>query len=285
METKHIYRENFFTTGRGVKIYYQYWLPSDNHRANLIFVHGMGEHSGRYQNIVNYLCPKGFALFGLDLQGHGKSEGKRGHVAHLSDFAGQIEQLINTTKDLRDNKDLYLYGHSMGGLIVLDYLLQYPNRELSGVIFTSPAFDIALKIPAWKMCMGKLISVLAPSVTMNNGIDPDDLSHDKIVVEKYKKDELVHDRASAGLFFSMLSTIKKANLKAPDIHTPVLLMLGDKDNIISKDGALSLFNKLGSNDKKSHICPGSSHELLNEIDKENNLDIIRQWLEPRLDKK
>ncbi len=284
METKHIYRENHFTTKRGIKIYYQYWIPSDNHRANLIFVHGMGEHSGRYQNIVDYLLPKGFALFGLDIQGHGKSEGKRGHISHFSLFAGQVEQLITTTKVQQDNKALFLYGHSMGGLIVLDYLMKYSNQNLNGVIFTSPAFEISIKIPAWKLFLGKIISYLAPSVTMNNGINPNELSHDKVVVEMYEKDELVHDRTSAGLFFSMQSVIKKAKSQARDIQTPALLMLGDNDKIISKDGAMSLFNILGSKDKKLYICPNSSHELLNEIDKSNNLRIIWQWIEPRLNK-
>ncbi len=285
METKHIHHEDFFTTVQGIKIYYQYWIPQKNHRANLIFVHGMGEHSGRYKNIIDYLLPKGFALFGLDIQGHGKSEGKRGHISHFSDFAAQVDQLITVTKIQQDNKELFLYGHSMGGLIVFDYLTKYSNHDLGGVIFTSPAFDISIKIPGWKLFLGKIISYLAPSVTMNNGINPDELSHDKVVVEMYEKDELVHDRTSAGLFFAMLKVIKEAKSKAGNIHTPVLLMLGDNDKIISKEGAMSLFNILGSKDKKLFICPDSSHELLNEIEKTKNLNLIWQWIEPRLNNK
>jgi len=285
MDIQNIYRENQFTTTYGIKIYYQYWIPSNNHQANLIFVHGIGEHSGRYQNLVDYLLPKGFALFGLDIQGHGKSEGKKGHVHNFSTFAEQVEQLRTTMSELYNNKTLFLLGHSMGGLIALDYLMNYSTQNITGAIFTSPAFDISVKIPAWKLSLGKILSYLAPSVTMDNGINPDDLSHDKVVVELYKKDELVHDRISVGLFFTMLEVIKKATKKARNIRTPALLMLGEDDNLISKDGALRLFNILGSIDKKSCICHNSSHELFNEIDKSNNLHFMWKWIEPRINRK
>lgn len=279
---KVIYAKDSFINPNRLRIKFQYWLPAETQIANLLIVHGIGEHCGRYKNVIDYLLPKGIACYALDLQGHGRSGGKRGHVPHFSNFARDVERLRVLTSPMYKDKPLFILGHSMGGLIVLDYLLQYPNSPITGTIFSSPAFALAVQIPPWKYKLGSLMLKVAPSFTMSNGIKSDELSNDKQVVEAYDRDELVHGRISAAMFFTMLDVMQKGQEQASSITTPLILMVGQNDHVISTEGALQLFSMFGAKDKTSHVCSDAKHELFNEINKETSLQFLWQWLETRI---
>ncbi|HPG41040.1 MAG TPA: lysophospholipase [bacterium] len=279
---KIIYAKDSFINPNQQRIKYQYWLPAETQLANLLLVHGIGEHCGRYKNVINYLLPLGIACYALDHQGHGRSGGKRGHVPHFSDFARDVEKLRVLTTPLYKDKPLYILGHSMGGLITLDYLLCYPQSPVAGIIFSSPAFALSVHVPSWKYKLGKLMLKIAPSFTMSNGIKSDELSNDKQVVDSYDRDELVHGRISAAMFFTMLDVMENGQKQATSITKPLILMVGENDHIISKEGALRLFSLFGAKDKTSYICADAKHELFNEINKEKSLEYLWQWLEPRI---
>ncbi len=271
-----------FVNQDGINIFYQYWLPETEHIGNLIIAHGIGEHSGRYRNILDLVLPKGMAVYALDHQGHGKSGGKRGHVKHFHNYARDMKTMCGFIRDKWNDKPPILLGHSLGGLIAMDFLLQYPDNLLNGVVFSSPAFGIKVPVPAWKHALAKMLNHIAPSFTMPNGINPDDLSHDRNEVEKYKKDELVHDMASVSFFLSMLEVIEDVHKNANQVNIPILLMLGENDNIINIDDATKMFSLFGTEDKKQYICPISNHELFNEVEKKQNLDILWDWIQSKL---
>jgi len=279
---KIIYAKDSFINPNQQRIKYQYWLPAETLLANLLIVHGIGEHCGRYKNVINYLLPRGIACYALDHQGHGRSGGKRGHVPHFSDFARDVEKLRVLTTPLYKDKPLYILGHSMGGLITLNYLLLYPQSPVAGIIFSSPAFALSVQVPSWKYKLGKLMLKIAPSFTMSNGIKSDDLSNDKQVVDSYDRDELVHGRISAAMFFTMLDVMQNGQNQATSITRPLILMVGENDHIISKEGAIRLFSLFGAKDKTSYVCADAKHELFNEINKETSLEYLWQWLEPRI---
>ena len=265
----------------GMELFYQYW-QSPEHRANLIITHGIGEHSGRYRHVVNFMQGKGVTIIAGDHQGHGLSAGKRGHVKQFHHFARDLEVIRQTTLSIQDNKPTFLLGHSLGGLIAIDHLINGPQDYYAGVIFSSPAFGINVPVPAWKYLLARILNFIMPSFTMANGINPDDLSRDRNEVEIYKKDELVHDRISVSMFLTMLKVIDEVHKRAGEVTLPVLLMLGGNDKVISTDEALKLYSLLGTVDKKQYICPISNHELFNEIDRTHNLEEMWLWINEKL---
>ena len=271
------HKEDFFTNNNGKRIYFQCWLPSEQHRGNILLAHGIGEHSGRYQNFAEFFTENGFAVLALDLQGHGKSAGKRGHIPQFHDFVDDLEKLRTETLQDQKDKPSFVLGHSMGGLIAFLYLLRY-QENVKGAIFSSPALALKMKIPKWKTILGKIMAKIAPSITMSNEINADFLSHDKSVVTSYKKDELVHDQVSAGLFSSMMEAMALCSKRGNKITVPALLLLGENDVLIGKEGAQEIFNLISSENKETVIIEGAYHEIFNEIDKLKVYKIVLNWL-------
>ena len=118
------YSSGYLENKQHLKIYYQYWIPQKNHDANILLVHGIGEHSSRYTNLVQVLLDLNIAVFACDLQGHGKSEGQRGYVEHFTQFCSDLELLQTHTLELQNKKPVFILGHSMGGLVSLTYLIK-----------------------------------------------------------------------------------------------------------------------------------------------------------------
>ena len=273
--------EGSFRNQRGLNIFYHSWEPQKESRAVFVVAHGIGEHCGRYLNLVNYFVPHGIAVFAHDHQGHGKSEGKRGCVAHFVDFVEDFHQFRLEISNRIDNLPLFVVGHSMGGLIAFKYLLEHGDGVTAGIL-SSPAFEVAVKVPAIKLWMGKLFSRIAPNVTMSNGIDPKHLCRDSEVVDRYINDPLVHDQISGRLFCEMLETMAESKARVPEVNIPLLMILGGQDKLTAVAGSKSLFERVGAKEKKLFVYPESYHELFNEPDKEKVFDDMWDWLETRL---
>ena len=131
------HEDGFFQGIRGARIYRQCWLPDGEPRAVLLIVHGLGEHSGRYANVVNHLVPRGYALYGLDHVGHGKSEGTREYVERFEDYTDTLDMYRGMVRQAQPDKPLFLYGHSLGGLISAFYLLDH-QAGLAGAVLSAP---------------------------------------------------------------------------------------------------------------------------------------------------
>ncbi len=281
MSNNIIHKEGSLRNNRGLRIYYQSWSPETNHRANFLLAHGVGEHSGRYRFVVDYFVPKGVAIFALDHQGHGKSEGKRGCVGQFTDFSADLHQLRENVQEQMADKPTFLLGHSMGGLIALHYLLDH-SHGLTGAIFSSPAFAIAVQVPMWKEMLARLLIKAKLDVTMPSGIAPEQLTHDLAVVRVTKQDALFHDRVSAALYYGMLDTIAECNRRAAEIRLPLLLLLGAEDRVCSAEGAKLLMEKFASKDKVVLTFPNAYHEVFNEINRVLVFEAVWKWLASRL---
>jgi len=273
--------EGSFQNQKGLKIHFQSWEPQGEPRAIFVVVHGHGEHSGRYQDLVNYFVPKGIAAFALDHQGHGKSEGKRGCVSHFADYVQDLHQFRLLVENRFDNLSLFIAGQSMGGLIAFKYLLDNGKGIAAGIL-SSPEFELVLKVPTVRLWLGKLFSHIAPNVTMSNHLDASYMSRDPVEVQKYKNDPLNHDRISGRLFVEMLATMTESKSRAAEMNTPLLLIYGGKDKIVSGIASKNLIEGVNTRDKKIIEYPDSYHELYHEIDKDKVFDDINAWLEPRL---
>jgi alpha-beta hydrolase superfamily lysophospholipase len=269
-------REWNFTSFDDIKMYAQEWTPDGDMKAALILVHGLGEHSGRYAHVGAVLAKNGYGLFGFDLRGHGKSGGPRGHAPSYEAFMKDIDIMFENVKATHPGKPLFIYGHSLGGLLVLSYVL---NRkpEIKGAIVTSPGLRTALQDQKAKVFMAKLLGSIAPAATLPSGLDPNAVSSDPEIVRKYKEDPLVHDTISFGMAKSLIVAIPSVYAHVAEFPVPLLLMHGENDQIAFPVGSEEVAS-LVKGDCTLKLWEGMSHETHNEPGKEKVFAYLLDWL-------
>lgn len=208
---KHI--DGNFKGVRNVNIYYQGWLPEEHEKAVLLVVHGLGEHSGRYLNVVNHFVPLGYAVYGLDHIGHGKSEGVPECVEQFADFTDTLTIFYGMVTEWQENKPIFILGHSMGGLITSYYLLDH-QADFNGAIISAPAIQVGDSVSQATIMMGKVLSRLAPKMGLL-ALDVNGISRDPKVVEAYINDPLVfHGKTPARLAAELLSAMLRVTAEA-----------------------------------------------------------------------
>lgn len=242
----------------------------------VVLVHGFGEHSGRYvSQVIPMIHNSGLAVFTYDNIGHGKSEGKRGDCHSYNSLLDILEAVIAKAETQYPKLPVFLYGHSMGGNLVLNYVLRRESN-ISGVIATSPYLRLAFQPPKWKMILGKLMLHLLPSITLPSGLDAKGISRIPAEVEKYKNDPLVHDQVSPMFSFPIIDAGEWAISNAEQLKINTLLLHGDEDPIIDYNGSIQ-FHK-NANTTSLKIFEGGYHELHNDLCKEEILEVISAWL-------
>jgi len=266
-------------TSGGINLYGKSYLPEKNPKAIVCLVHGFGEHMGRYIHVIEKFVQSNLGLYVFDLRGHGKSEGKRGH--------GSLQKMLNDIQELvilarRDFNDLpiFLFGHSMGGSLVANYLIRMISSEISGAIISSPWFELAFKEPQFQLFLGKIINNTFPSITFPDRLKPEDLAHDQEVGIAYVNDPLVQDKISARLFFDIKSAGKFAIDKANLIEIPLLVTHGEDDPITSKIASQKFAERSIKSEYK--IWHGSKHESHNDVHKNDVIDYYVQWVDSQL---
>jgi len=170
--------------------YGQYW-EAKNTKAVVVLAHGMGEHSGRYKHVAKKLNEHDFSVVAFDHFGHGKTTGKRGHNPSFEAVLESIAVTVEKARAFFPNTPVFLYGHSMGGNTVINYALK-KTTHIQGIIATSPFLKLAFEPPKIKLAIGKVLQKIAPSITMGNEINPNDISREKTEVKKYINDPLIH---------------------------------------------------------------------------------------------
>ncbi|MFH1320258.1 MAG: lysophospholipase [Bacteroidota bacterium] len=271
-------QENEITANDGLTLKGKFWMPEFQPSCIVCIVHGLGEHIGRYNHVAEYFNKNNIAVFAYDLRGHGKSEGKRGHTASYDLLLDDVEIMLNKARSETNQKPpLFLYGHSLGGNIVANYIIKRNVSELSGAVISSPWLRLAFEPPAFKVILGQLMSKIYPALTQHNGIDPNDLSKDQEVVRAYIEDPLVHSKISAGMFVNAYKAGLWAIDNADKLKIPILVMHGGEDKITSAE-ATSEFVKNAGENAKLKIWEGLRHEPHNEIEKEEVLSYMKDWL-------
>lgn len=264
-------------TSGGVNLYGQRWEPGEAPVASVCLVHGLGEHSGRYDHLAQHLTQNRYAFQGFDLRGHGRSGGKRGDTPSYEALMADIDLALANAKSHWPGLPVFLYGHSLGGNLVLNYALRR-KPELAGVISTSPWLELAVKVPAWKLAGGRLLNRLWPSLTLSNGLNTQDLSQDAEVVRRYEQDPLVHDQISARLTFALIEAAEWALEHAAELELPLLLMHGSADRITSAAGSARFARAAG--DKVDYkVWQGGYHEVHNDPLQPQFFAYLLEWME------
>jgi acylglycerol lipase len=268
----------------GITFHVRGWEPEDKHpKALLALIHGLGDHTGRFSHVARVMTEAGYALVGFDLRGHGKSGGARGHFPSLDAVMQDIRQFFRFLVERYVDVPLFLYGHSLGGLLALWYAIQY-SEELKGVIVTGAALRSSLQEQKGKIMLVKALGSLLPAVIIPSGLNPADLSRDPDVVQAYISDPLVHEKASLGFGKSSLTAIDLCFVHARDFSLPLLIMHGKADKLTYPSGSED-FARLASernNDVTLKLWDGSHHEIHNEPEKAEVFSFMIEWLDGHL---
>jgi len=268
-----------FTTQDGTTLCWKAWLPNGTPRAVIHLIHGYAEHIERYGNVVNELVPAGYAVFGNDHRGHGRSQGRRGHVKSFQDFIEDERQFYTQVirKELPDTP-YFVLGHSMGSLIAMNYVEQNPD-ELKGLVLSGTGSQPGTDIPKILITLTKILSKILPAIHVKSPLPPEFISRDPDVVKAYVDDPLVYNVITPRLAHEMNRYVVLGAEKAFMIKTPVLIQLGSQDTAFS--GQKELYEKIGAKDKSFKLYDGLKHEVYNELpnDRAKVLSDLHTWLD------
>lgn len=264
------------TASDGLQLSGQVWIPSGQTKASVCLIHGLGEHCGRYVHVADAFNKAGFAVTAFDLRGHGKSEGRRGHAAGFEPLMDDIGLLLDHARSLSPDVPLILFGHSLGGSLVLHYGLKTKNA-VNAIIASSPLLRLAFEPPVWQLEMLKTLNRFHVNLLIPSRIEAAALSRDPATIEAYKTDPLNHGRISPALAADMLEAGKWNLENAAALTLPVLLMHGSADRITSCDASREFAENSGENCTLK-IWPGLFHELHNEPEKQGVIDFTVRWI-------
>jgi acylglycerol lipase len=269
--------EGHFKGVRNTSFYYQAWLPDGNTKAVLLVVHGLGEHSGRYMNVVNHFVPLGYAVYGFDHIGHGKSEGLREFVERFTDYTDTLRIYHDMVKGWQAGKPVFLLGHSMGGLIATDYLPDH-QADFKGAVISAPLIKARGNISQAAIIMGKILSALAPKAGVLP-LDANSVSRDPEVVRAYVNDPLVfHGKTPARLAAELVKAMVRVGPEVHKISLPFIVLQGSGDKLVDPAGAQMLYDKASSTDKTIKVYEGLYHEVFNEPERARVLKDVETWL-------
>jgi alpha-beta hydrolase superfamily lysophospholipase len=275
------HNEFVFEGDGGIELRGQNWLPEGQSRAVFAIVHGMGGHSGRYTNLLDPLTSAGLEIWSYDLRGHGHSAGRRGHIQHWSEYHYDLDRFLAYVREARPGLAVFLYGHSLGTLIVAEYVLR-DSPSLAGVILSGIATEpVGVATPVL-IAIARSLSRIWPSFTLASGLDSNALSRDPQVVQAYQQDAMVHDRATTRFATENLATIDFIKAHAADIDLPLLVVHGAADALTAADGARAFFDAAHSSDKELWILPDRYHEAHNDFGYEQYVNDLRNWVVERI---
>jgi len=276
------YSDKHWTSFDGLQIVARQWLlkpaadqssegrdrVDDNIKGSVLLLHGIGDHSGRFEHVASFLNRAGYSVLIPDLRGHGRSQGSRGYIRDFATLNQDIDDALKQTRALHPDRPCFLYGHSMGGLAALYFALDLTarqdameTRKPDGLVVTSPALRILADAPAWKLVLGKAIRNLFPALSMDSGLDIQELSDNPQVAERIQSDRFRHGKITPAAYFGMLETGAWCLKHAGGLAVPTLLMHGKSDRIT--DHAASIEFAESATDCQLVLWDHGKHELHN----------------------
>jgi acylglycerol lipase len=258
------------------QIHWQGWVPAGTVAGVVVIAHGLAEHGGRYAHVGARLAADGYATYVADHTGHGQSDGVKGNINRMSHVVTDLETMIRSAAGRHPDVPLFLYGHSMGGLVALVYATGRP-AELRGLILTGSAVDIAVGSP-FERIAARVLSAVTPNLGMLK-LEAAWISRDPEVVRAYDEDPLNYrgkTRIRTGA--EILAAVTRVRANLDKLRMPLLVMHGSEDKITAPSGSQFIADRAGSSDITLRIYDGWYHELHNEPEKETVFGDIVHWL-------
>ncbi len=269
------------STPDNTNLFVKPWLPERKPRACVLVVHGLAEHSGRYEHVAQFLNQKGYAVFGYDMRGHGRSGGKRIYMNSFDQHVEDLDLVFNHIKSEYGDLPFFILAHSMGTTVALKYLLD-KSPEITGVILTGTAIMAGADISPLLISLSGIVGALMPrlpTVSLNSNT----VSRDPAIVQAYLDDPFVYNGklpARTGAELNRAFGYIQENMH--NLQTPLLIMHGSADQLTNPEGSVRLHETISSVDKSLVMWPGLYHEIMNEPEKTEVLKEIGGWIEERL---
>ncbi len=247
----------------------------ENPKAAIAMIHGLGEHSGRYEHVAQFFNESKISFYCLDLRGHGLSEGKRGHTPSHERMLDDVEEFLMYVRSEENDLPLFLFGHSMGGNLVANYVLHKNTSELAGAILSTPWLRAKITPPSWQLTMAKVVSKIYPSLLQSNGLKIEWISNDEEVNQRYADDPLVHDRISVRLYLDFVANGQSAIDSEKEVKIPMLVYHGADDPVSSQEESEAFAQKHKS---EFVLWENTKHEPHNDLRKEEVLERVEVWV-------
>ena len=252
------------------------WTSPDP-KAVICIVHGLGEHSGRYQHVAEFFVENNISVFAFDLRGHGKSQGKRGHTPSHEILLDDVEEILKAARAEYNDLPLFIYGHSFGGNIVANYILIRNTNEISGAILSSSWLKAQIQPSALEFKVAKTINKIFPSFTQGSRFSSSMLTKDSTCNNAYENDPLVHRKMSVRLGLESYDAGLWAMDNSSLLKIPTLVWHGSVDEITSLDGSKQFAENAGSL-ASFKLWQGVKHEPHNDLEKEDVLNYLLEWI-------
>ncbi len=276
-----IYQHGLFQGTGGFALFEQSWFPGDDVKAVVLLVHGLGEHSSRYEHVAEFLTSKGIGIETFDLRGHGKSDGVRAYVRSFDEYLQDVEIFYSRVLGRHPGLPLFIYGHSMGATIGALYVITR-NPDINGVLLSGILLKMGDDIPPILIKMSSIIGKYAPKMKTTK-LAANCMSRDPKVVENYDNDPLNYRAgipARTGL--ELIIAMRRIQIQMDNITLPIMVMHGSSDKVTNPDGSIDLYEAVGSNDKTLKMYNGFYHEIHNEPDKQKVFNDIVNWIEKHI---
>jgi alpha-beta hydrolase superfamily lysophospholipase len=250
----------------------------------VVVAHGFGEHGGGYAQVARAVGPSaGVDLVALDFRGHGRSPGRRGVVRRYDELTGDLLAAFDWAGREWPGLPRFVLGHSTGGLVALRAALDpRAGPRIAGLIVSNPSLRLAVRVPGYKLRLGRFLLRHAPWVTLGVRLESDKLTRDPVMRRERDSDPLCHGRISAPLFFGMVEGGHQLADRAGEVRNPVLMILGGSDLVIDPAASRAFFDRMGSLDKTLLLFPGMLHEPFNELGREQVFADVTAWLDQHL---
>lgn len=279
MEARH--EEGRFAGVGGLEIYWQAWLPAGTPRAIVTIAHGGAEHGGRYAWTAGQLTARGYAVYAIDHRGHGRSGGPRAYVDRVDNAVADLHTLDAIARERHPGLEVFLLGHSMGGLIALAYALRFQD-ELAGLVLSAPLAVIEAN-PATRFA-SRVLSAAAPRLPVYK-IDGTTVSRDPAVVRDYDSDPLNHrGMLPARTVGELAATVATFPDRLPELRLPILTVYGSGDRLVDNAGSQLVDERAGSGDNTLIAYDGLYHEVLNEPERDQVIADVAGWIDARAHK-
>ncbi|MFC1707794.1 alpha/beta hydrolase [Planctomycetota bacterium] len=274
--------EGEFRTADGLKLYRQTFVP-ETVRANVVFLHGFLDHSSRYLHVFDELNRKGIALYTYDMRGHGRSEGRRGHVRSYDQFDSDLGIFLELVGKEIGETAPFLLAHSNGALVGTRFLLEQP-AAVRGVVYSSPYFQNAIKPNILELFLAHVVGRAIPVLPITAPLPVTALTHDPEWLERAEQDPLRGRKLTPGWYRSLLATQAEVTPRAAEFKLPLLIVQAGDDKVANPPASKQFSEACGSEDKEYRECPGLYHEVFMESpDKRNEIiDTVVSWFVERM---
>lgn len=267
---------NFKGSG-GIDLYFQSWQPDEKPEKVIVIVHGMDENCRHYNHLVDYFVPKGVGVYGYDLRGYGKSGGQEGHIDHFSEYRDDLELFLEQVHLMANHEHLFLFCHSLGALIGLDYL-EHHSKYIHGAVISGPPFEPVGVASPFMIFMAKVLSGIFPRYSMDLGVDYEVGTRDEVERQAMRDDPLYRSRVTARWGTECMRTVNEVKQNVKMIRTPLFLVHGEADKVNDPHGTKAFYDSLVCPDKAIKTYPGSYHNIHADMDWELEMRDVEEWI-------